>query len=219
MTNLTAPAQPLTDGVVTLRLPSVAAGDVGAVLSYIEQEQLDGGWLPEIPLVSAEQAIGDWLDAWAARPSRNGATFVVTVSSEPRFIGIVGLVDRGEGIVEMIYGIAPRWRGRGLASRAVRLASHLGGQPARRQDRRAADRSGLDRLSARRGQRRVRGGRNGHPVRSMHWGDLRGPAIRSAKASAGGVAVLVFRSCRRQDPGERAARDGNRIRTIRALPG
>jgi hypothetical protein len=55
MTNLTAPAQPLTDGVVTLRLPSVAAGDVGAVLSYIEQEQLDGGWLPEIPLVSAEQ--------------------------------------------------------------------------------------------------------------------------------------------------------------------
>ena len=124
MTNLAAPAQPLTDGVVTLRLPSVAAGDVGAVLSYIEQEQLDGGWLPEIPLVSAEQAIGGWLDAWAARPSRNGATFVVTVSSEPRFIGIVGLVDRGEGIVEMIYGIAPRWRGRGLASRAVRLASH-----------------------------------------------------------------------------------------------
>jgi hypothetical protein len=66
MTNLAAPAQPLTDGVVTLRLPSVAAGDVGAVLSYIEQEQLDGGWLPEIPLVSAEQAIGGWLDAWAA---------------------------------------------------------------------------------------------------------------------------------------------------------
>jgi RimJ/RimL family protein N-acetyltransferase len=49
---------------------------------------------------------------------------VVTVPSELRFIGIVGLVDRGEGIVEMIYGIAPRWRGRGLASRAVRLASH-----------------------------------------------------------------------------------------------
>jgi RimJ/RimL family protein N-acetyltransferase len=123
MTNLTAPAQPLTDGVVTLRLPSVAGGDVGAVHSYVEQEQLDDGWLPEIPLVSAEQAIGDWLDAWAAQPSRNGPTFVVTVPSEPRFIGIVGLVDRGEGIVEMIYGIAPRWRRRGLASRAVRLDS------------------------------------------------------------------------------------------------
>jgi RimJ/RimL family protein N-acetyltransferase len=122
MTRFTAPAQPLTDGVVTLRLPW-PAGDVDAVRDYIEQEQLDGGWLPEIPLVSAEQAIGDWLDAWATRPSRNGPTFVVTVPDEPRFIGIVGLVDRGKGVVEMIYGIAPRWRGRGLASRAARLTA------------------------------------------------------------------------------------------------
>jgi RimJ/RimL family protein N-acetyltransferase len=122
MTHFAAPAQPLTDGVVMLRLPSPATGDTDAVLGYVEQEQLDGGWLPEIPLVSAEQAIGDWLDAWAGRPSRNGPTFVVTIADEPRFIGIVGFVDRGEGVVEMIFGIAPRWRGRGLASRAVRLA-------------------------------------------------------------------------------------------------
>ena len=33
------------------------------------------------------------------------------------------MVDRGEGAIEMIYGIAPGWRGRGLASRAVRLAA------------------------------------------------------------------------------------------------
>jgi RimJ/RimL family protein N-acetyltransferase len=124
VTYLMAPAQPLTDGVVMLRMPSVAAGDVDAVLSYIEQEQLEGGWLPEIPLVTAEQVIGDWVDAWAARPSRNGPTFVVAIAGEPWFIGIVGLGDRGGGIVEMIFGIAPRWRGRGLASRAVRLAAH-----------------------------------------------------------------------------------------------
>jgi hypothetical protein len=117
MTHFTAPVQPLTDGVVTLRLPSVAAGDVGAVLSYIEQGQLGRGWLPEIPLVSAEQAIGDWVDAWAARPSRNGPTLVVTLPGEPRFIGIVGLVDRGDGTVEMIYGIAPHLRGHRLALR------------------------------------------------------------------------------------------------------
>jgi RimJ/RimL family protein N-acetyltransferase len=123
MTLFTAPAQPLTDGVVTLRLPSAEAGDVEAVLGYIEQEQLDGGWLPEIPLVSAEQAIGDWVDAWTNRPSRNSPTFVVTVPEEPRFLGIVGMVDRGEGIVELIYGTAPRWRGCGLASRAVQLAA------------------------------------------------------------------------------------------------
>jgi RimJ/RimL family protein N-acetyltransferase len=123
MTYFAAPAHPLTDGVVTLRLPSADAGDVAAVRDYIEQEQLDGGWLPEIPLVSAEQAIADWLDAWTSRTSPNGPILVVTVPHEPRLVGIVGVVDRGDGIVEMIYGIAPRWRGRGLASRAVRLAA------------------------------------------------------------------------------------------------
>jgi RimJ/RimL family protein N-acetyltransferase len=123
MTPFTAPAQPLTDGVVTLRLPSAEAGDVDAVLGYIEQGQLDGGWLPEVPLVPAEQAIGDWVDAWTHSGSRNGPTFVLTVAGEARFVGIVGMVDRGEGIVELIYGIAPRWRGRGLACRGVQLAA------------------------------------------------------------------------------------------------
>jgi RimJ/RimL family protein N-acetyltransferase len=123
MTHFTAPAHPLTDGLVTLWLPSPAAGDIDAVRGYIDQEQLDGGWLPEIPLVSAEQAIGDWLDAWTGRPARNGPTFVVTVSGEPRFVGIVGLKDPDARVVEMIFGIAPRWRGRGLASRAVGLAA------------------------------------------------------------------------------------------------
>ena len=123
MTHFPVPPLPLTDGVVTLRLPSPEAGDVDTVLGYIEHEQLDGGWLPEIPLVSAERAIGDWGDAWAGRPSRNGPTFVVTVAGESQFVGIVAVGDRGDGIVEMIYGIAPRWRGRGLASRAVRLAA------------------------------------------------------------------------------------------------
>lgn len=125
MTHFTAPVQPLTDGVVTLRLPSVEAGDVNAVISYTEQGQLDGGWLPEIPLVTAGQAIADWLDAWAGRPSRNGPTFVITIPGQPRFIGIVGLgdSDSGQGVVGMIYGIAPRWRRQGMASRAVRLAA------------------------------------------------------------------------------------------------
>jgi RimJ/RimL family protein N-acetyltransferase len=120
MTRLATPTEPLTDGMVTLRLPAVDTGDIDAVISYIEEEQLDGGWLPEIPLVSAEQAVRDWLEAWAGRPSRNGPTLVVTIPDEQRFIGIVGFGDRGEGVVEMIYGITPRWRGRGLASRAVR---------------------------------------------------------------------------------------------------
>jgi RimJ/RimL family protein N-acetyltransferase len=123
MTNFAAPAKPLTDGVVTLRLPSAEAGDVEAVLGYIEQEQLDGGWLPAVPLVSAEEAVDEWVDAWSNRTSRHGPVFVATIPGERRFVGIVGLVDRGQGIVELIYGIAPPWRGRGLASRAVELAA------------------------------------------------------------------------------------------------
>jgi len=37
MTHFTAPAQPLTNGVVTLRLPS-PAGDIDTVRGYIEQQ-------------------------------------------------------------------------------------------------------------------------------------------------------------------------------------
>lgn len=53
MTMLTAPAGTLTDGVVELRLPSLDAGDIETINQYVEDEQLDGGWLPDIPLVSA----------------------------------------------------------------------------------------------------------------------------------------------------------------------
>ncbi len=124
MTLFIAPAEPLTDGVVTLRLPSPAAGDIGTIRWYVDQQQLDGVWLPAIPMIPAEQAIGDWLDGWAGRPSRDGPVLVATIAQEPRFIGVIGLGDRGEGTVELVYGIAPRWRGRGLASRATRLAAH-----------------------------------------------------------------------------------------------
>lgn len=65
-------------GTWPLRLPSPAPGDVDAVRGYSEREQLDGGWLPRIPLVPAEQAIGDWLDGWAGRPGRDGPVLVLT---------------------------------------------------------------------------------------------------------------------------------------------
>jgi hypothetical protein len=59
-------------------------------------DQLDGGWLPEIPLIPAQQAIQNWSDEWSGRPSRV-ATLMVTTAEESRFIGIVGFVDRGNG--------------------------------------------------------------------------------------------------------------------------
>ncbi len=123
MTILTAPAGTLTDGVVELRLPSADAGDIETINGYIAHEQLDGGWLPDIPLVPAQRVVADWLDGWAGHHSHNGPAFVVTVPDEPGFIGVVGVAEHDDGAIEMFYGTAPGWRRRGLASRATRLAA------------------------------------------------------------------------------------------------
>jgi RimJ/RimL family protein N-acetyltransferase len=130
MTILTAPVGRLADHVVTLRLPSPDAGDVATVDSYVQEEQLDGGWLPDVPLVTGRQLVADWLDGWAGQPSRNGPAFVVTVPQHSRFIGVIGMNERGDGTVEISYGIAPRWRGRGLATHAACLSSQwIASQP------------------------------------------------------------------------------------------
>lgn len=125
MTILNAPTGTLTDGVVELRLPSPEAGDIATVDRYVEDEQLDGGWLPDVPLVTGERLVNGWLDCWHGHSSRGDAmfTFVFTVRGEPEFVGIVGITDRDDGAFEMTYGTAPRWRGGGLASRATRLAA------------------------------------------------------------------------------------------------
>jgi len=130
MTILTAPVGRLADHIVTLRLPSPDAGDVATVDNYIQQEQLGGGWLPDVPLVTGRQLVADWLDGWAGRPSHNGPAFVVTVPQHSRFIGVVGMNERDDGNVEISYGIAPRWRGRGLATHAAFLCSQwIASQP------------------------------------------------------------------------------------------
>jgi RimJ/RimL family protein N-acetyltransferase len=38
-------------------------------------------------------------------------------------VGPVGFVSQGAGTVELVHGVAPSWRGRGLATLAVRLAA------------------------------------------------------------------------------------------------
>ncbi len=121
---ITPPDAPLTDGVVTLRLPSAQAGDMDTAIGYSQEDGgLDGAWLPMIPGQPPARWVEDWLEGWAGRHCHNGPTLVVTIADEPHFIGIVGFGDRGDGSVEIIYGIAPNWRGRGLASRAARIGA------------------------------------------------------------------------------------------------
>lgn len=111
--------EPLTDGTVTLRLPT--AGDIDAVARYTEEGQLEDFWLPLISRASPETSVTDWLDAWAGRRSHSGLVLVVTIPESPDFIGVVGFAERAYETVEMIYGVAPRWRERGYASRAARI--------------------------------------------------------------------------------------------------
>ena len=124
MTTLKAPPGSLTDGVVELRLPSLDAGDIATVNGYVHDEQLEGGWLPDVPLVTGEQLVKGWLDCWNGRDSHKSCTFtfVVNVSDQPQFIGVVGIAERDDDAFEITYGTAPGFRGRGLASRAARLA-------------------------------------------------------------------------------------------------
>ena len=42
---------------VTLPLASPDAGDVTTVDNYVQEKQLKGGWLPEVPLVTAQELV------------------------------------------------------------------------------------------------------------------------------------------------------------------
>jgi RimJ/RimL family protein N-acetyltransferase len=100
------------------------ASDLDAVNAYaLSDEQRDESWLPMIPFTTADQSVADWLEGWAGRASHNGPHLVIAISNEQPFIGTVGFKDRDEGVIEMSYAVAPRCRGRGIASRAARLGA------------------------------------------------------------------------------------------------
>jgi RimJ/RimL family protein N-acetyltransferase len=53
------------------------------------------------------------LAGWRNETSFQGPALVVVEAGQTDLIGQVGLGDRGDGIVELVYGIAPDYRGRG----------------------------------------------------------------------------------------------------------
>ena len=73
------PTETLANGVLTIRFPSVAAGDVGAMNEYAQtNEELDGVWPPILPHSSAERSVYDWLQGeqrTVRRPAKNNAPF------------------------------------------------------------------------------------------------------------------------------------------------
>jgi len=123
---LAPPERALDDEVVTLRLPSFR--DTQAILGYARTEGgLDGAWLPSLTPGAAKPRcqwlVQDWLNGWAGRESHNGPALVVGLRDGPGLVGVVGFGASDRGAVELSYGIAPGWRRRGLATRALRLAA------------------------------------------------------------------------------------------------
>ena len=66
--------------------------------------------------------IADWLSGWSGGGSYNGPALFLTIAQSPMPVGLVGFVSRDAGTVGLVFGVAPSWRGGGLATRAVMLA-------------------------------------------------------------------------------------------------
>jgi len=126
MQTLRPPQGVLTDGVVSLRVPS--AGDVDALVGYAAGQDggLGGAWMPALNAGASRERCGwmvaDWLAGWAGEGSYNGPALVLTTAQSPWPVGLVGFVSRDAGTFELVFGVAPSGRGQGLATRAVLLA-------------------------------------------------------------------------------------------------
>lgn len=116
---------PLSDGVVTLRLPEAA--DVGRLARYgADETLLDGvwvGWPPQDADLEAwaSRSVDEWLAAWTDEGGIDGGALVAD-EVEP-FAGVVFLLPWARDVVELVYGVLPTARHRGIASRIARIAS------------------------------------------------------------------------------------------------
>ena len=113
------PATPLADGVVTLRPKTLE--DVGAIVEACQDPEIPRWTRVPSPYTAAD-ATG-WIEACASELEADRAIDWLVVDGEGSLLGSVGLmdIDRGRSYGEIGYWIAAPARGRGVASRAVRL--------------------------------------------------------------------------------------------------
>jgi len=107
----------IDDGVVRLRLHA------DADLERVAAESLDPDVLrwTRVPDDNSAAAMREWIDEW--RAAANELHLVIVDARSGEFLGATGIVrfERDERRCEIGYWLAPGARGRGVATRAVRL--------------------------------------------------------------------------------------------------
>jgi len=117
--------RPLVGQRIVLRAPESA--DAVTLFEYVcSCDGLDGTWVPLHAGANRDDCrllVEDWRAGWRGEPSVHGPAFTVTEPNDRHLVGQVGFGERGQGIIELVYGIAPNRRRRGFASEAARLVA------------------------------------------------------------------------------------------------
>jgi RimJ/RimL family protein N-acetyltransferase len=148
------PVEGLSDGVVRLRL--MAEADLPAIVAACQDPEIPR-WT-RVPEPYGESEARGWFEQETAQRARGEQLGLLIVDpGNGRLLGSVGIVhvDRQEGRCELGYWMARDSRGRGLATRAVRLLSgwtfenlsvdriEIHAEPENAASRRVAERAGF----------------------------------------------------------------------------
>lgn len=119
------PPDVLTDDRVTVRLPRAA--DALRVVEYGgDAKLLEGIWIagpfPDSEVEAwASNVIAQALAGWRKEGGVHGGGLVI--DEDESFLGLVYLTPAHNDAIEIAYGVAPPARGRGIATRALRLVT------------------------------------------------------------------------------------------------
>ena len=182
---LRAPNPPLTDGTVLLR-PWTDA-DVPAVAEACRDPEITR-WIDDIPAPYTRADARAYVAA-CRRGWKDGSlwAFAVVDTSSGKVVGSCGIgwQDDPHGVAEIGYWVRPGHRGRGIATRAVRLASEwafeeggvqrlqLRADELNTASQRVAERAGFQREGLLRGYQVVKGVRRDMLMYSLLRGELR----------------------------------------------
>jgi RimJ/RimL family protein N-acetyltransferase len=117
---------PLVDGDLMLRLPRME--DRHVLTAYTsDPSSLEGAWLPVGIPDTDHEAVGAWLArefvlGWSPIGGRYGGVLVMDLA-DISFAGLIFLGRLAPAVAEISYGVAPRHRGQGLATKATVLAT------------------------------------------------------------------------------------------------